>query len=157
MREISVAMHFPLAPPQLAEHLTDDGYLQRRYDTFGGRSLDVARLGDHVVVTLHRLLPVDDVPAAARGLLPADGILIQTETWTLGKEPGATFTVDAPGQPVTLTGNYTLNGDATGTALTVTGQLRVAVPLLGGTIESLAAPNITRLISAELELALGEL
>ncbi len=61
--------------------------------------------------------------------------------------------VAVEGMPVTLTGTVTLAPSGAGSSLTYTGELTVAIPLLGPALERQAAPLLLQALSVQAEVA----
>ena len=67
---------------------------------------------------------------------PAKGIpVVQEESWADGS--GADLSVTIPGKPGHLKGAIRLSGNGSGTVETVSGDIKVSIPLLGGKLEAL--------------------
>ncbi len=111
------------------------------------RALDYTSSVTHVhevhTISLERHLPTDEVPSFAKSLI-GDTLRVQETTWWKagtpddGQAPGyhATFDVRIMGTPVTLNGTMRLTPAEDGHCRHhIVGDLKAAVPLLGGRIE----------------------
>ena len=109
-------------------------------------------------VTTSRALPAE-IPGFLQRFAPADGRVTQTDTW----DPAAdgvrcgSWAVTFPGSPATMAGRTGLAPHGDGCRWTVSGEVRVAVPLLGGRIEGFLAPLLERLVARQGEVLRGEL
>lgn len=94
-------------------------------------------------ITLDRHLPTDEVPSFAKSLV-GESLHIRESTWWKsgtpddGHAPGyhATYDVRIVGTPVSLVGTMQLIDNGDQTKQIVEGELKAAVPFLGGKIES---------------------
>ena len=112
---------------------------------------DFASTSDGVRVTITQHIPEDDIPDSARKVLPGQLTIVRTCTYC-GFD-GRTFTGSARAEAAGGLG--LINGDATavdrdGVAEeTVSGQVKVSVPLLGGKLEKMVVSHLDRLFEAE--------
>jgi hypothetical protein len=138
--DIDTRAEFPAAPDQVFTMLTDKAFLDTVCTRTHARSHEVSVDGSTVKTS--RQLPAPD---AAR---PFTGELLNVVEEIVWSEPGAdgsrtgTSTMKVPGQPVTFNGKYVLSPGGAGSSLTLTGQLKVNVPLLGKKLEQAAAPAV---------------
>ena len=102
-------------------------------------------------MTITQHIPEDDIPDSARKVLPGQLTIVRTCTYC-GFD-GRTFTGSARAEAAGGLG--LINGDATavdrdGVAEeTVSGQVKVSVPLLGGKLEKMVVSHLDRLFEAE--------
>jgi hypothetical protein len=112
-------------------------------------SVTVEKSGDTVVVRTTRVLPAQ-VPEPAKSLVGDTLEIVQTESWTAEPDGDskrrAEVDLRISKQPASMTGTITLQPNGPGTRRTVTGDIRVRIPLLGRRIE----PEIAKAISAAL-------
>ena len=112
---------------------------------------DFASTSDGVRVTITQHIPEDDIPDSARKVLPGQLTIVRTCTYC-GFD-GRTFTGSARAEAAGGLG--LINGDATavdrdGVAEeTVSGQVKVSVPLLGGKLEKMVVSHLDRRFEAE--------
>ncbi|MCW2786137.1 MAG: hypothetical protein JWP74_2654 [Marmoricola sp.] len=74
------------------------------------------------------------VPSFAKKFVGASTRAITTQTWTGST---ATFRVDAPGKPTSISGVATVAANGAGSVLTYDLELKASVPLIGGKLEKL--------------------
>ena len=114
------------------------------------------------------LVSTRQLPAAAPGPLqrfaPADGRVTQTDTWgpELAGVRRGTWHVAFPGSPGQVDGEMVVEPFGGGSRWTVTGQVTVRIPLVGGKAEGLLGRLGERLVQRQGEvlreaLAAGEL
>jgi len=89
-----------------------------------------------------RTLPAQDYAARFNG--PRLHV-IEDNAWNEAESDGArsgSLTMTVQGQPVTLRGQLRLAPGGRGTTVALTGELKVAIPLLGRKLEQAAAPAV---------------
>jgi Protein of unknown function (DUF2505) len=113
-------------------------------------SVSVEESGDTVVVTTTRVLPAN-VPEPIKSMVGDNIEIVQTESWSTTPDADevrhAEVDVRISRQPASMTGTMTLAPRGAGTRQTVTGDVRVKIPLLGRRIE----PEIAKAIRAALD------
>ena len=114
---------------------------------------DVSASGDSVTVTVTQHIPDEDIPDLARKVLPGQLVIVRTSTWS-GFD-GERFTGSARAEAAGGLGLIDGGAEAVnrdGAALeSVSGQVKVSVPLLGGKLEKLVVSHLDRLFQAEYE------
>lgn len=103
---------------------------------------DVTLVHQVHTITLERSMPTDDVPSFARSLV-GDALRIHETTWWKAGMPDdgdalgyhATFDVRIVGTPVTFLGTMRLTPEGDHSRQDIVGDIKAAVPLLGGRIE----------------------
>lgn len=108
---------------------------------------------DATTVVTRRRMPADGFPDLARSLVGEAVDVVETTRWDNVPEADgsrtATLHLEIPRTPVALTGSVRLESVGEGTRQTVEGELRVAVPFVGGRMERLVAPVITDAVRLE--------
>ncbi|MBB5954687.1 hypothetical protein FHS29_001257 [Saccharothrix tamanrassetensis] len=134
--------------------LVDETYLRDRLDVLGGSDAALVAFTRTDATTSYQLkqgVPADKLPSVARGVLGGDLVIDRAESWT---EAGHTGTVEVTlnGVPGRLDGTITLADVAgNGSELTLVGQVKVGIPLIGGKLESLIAEQVALLLDKEAE------
>ena len=132
----------------------DEAYWADRLRTVGTArdsldNLDVN--GDSINVTVTQFIPETDIPELARKVLPGDLRLQRTVQYSgcEGQTMLGTSRAEAAGGIGVITGEIesVAHGDAT--VDSVSGQVKVSVPLVGGKLEKLVVQHITGLFTAE--------
>lgn len=98
-----------------------------------------------VRVDQHR--PSDGIPGFAKKFVGDEIHIVQNEEWSGSAD--ATLDVGIPGKPGHLKGTVTLRPDGDGTVETVAGELKVAIPMVGGKIEKLIAELLVDALKVE--------
>ena len=94
-------------------------------------------------------------PGFAKRLFGATTEMVQTDVYgpeTDGVRQG-TWTIDVPGKPVLASGSIRLEADGDGALVTIDGELKASVPLIGGKIESWAGNEANDTLRKEYEFA----
>lgn len=144
-----------VSPTQLYRIVTDKGYLTARLQELGGPSASITELSaepDRAKLIFQHSVPAEKLPSIARSLISGDLRIDRTETWTRSDEAEYLGTVVAglAGTPARIEGSMritALNGG--GAQLRGSGQVTVAIPLIGGKVESAVAEQINKLLAAE--------
>lgn len=112
-------------------------------------SVEVEETADGVTVRTTRLLPAE-VPEPVKSMVGDHIEIVQDETWHPADGDGvrrADVDVRISRQPASMIGTMTLRPHGSGTRQTVTGDIRVRIPLLGRRLE----PEIAEAIRAALD------
>ena len=116
------------------------------------RHCEVAEKGAGHTVTVQRIMPSGDVPDLVKKIVgdtvDVTQVIIWGERRTDGSREGL-LDVGFKGQPITMKGTTTLSADGAGTRVDVTADLKAKIPLVGGKIEKMSAPEIIKAIDAE--------
>lgn len=150
----------PAAPQRAYEVITDQAFVEHTAAEMGaieyraevsdngpGTSSDNGR-----VITVHRSMPTDHVPGALRKLVGEHLPIVETQTWHAADAAGghtADLDVDISGLPVRFTGTITLAGTGDRTTVAVRGDLKAAIPFVGGNVEKAAAPALKSALDVE--------
>ena len=105
-----------------------------------------------MTVDLDRTYGTAMVPSFARKFVGATIDLVQREEWTTPTE--ASFDVSIPGKPGEMTGSAKLVQQGADAVETVTMDVRVAIPLIGGRLEDLVAGLLKDAFRAENKVGL---
>jgi Protein of unknown function (DUF2505) len=131
----------------------DETYLRDRLAVLGGKDAALEAFDKRDGTTSYQLrqgVPAEHLPSVARGLLGGDLVITRAEAWT---EAGYTGTAEVTmhGVPGRLDGTITLADDGGGTKLTLMGQVKVSIPLMGGKIEAVIVEQVAALLDKETE------
>lgn len=102
---------------------------------------------DTMTVTVDQRRPADGIPSFAKKFVGDSIHIRQHEEWSSATD--AKLDVSIPGKPGHLKGTITLRPDGDGTVETVSGEIRVHMPIVGGKIEGLIAELLTKALKAE--------
>jgi hypothetical protein len=106
-------------------------------------------------VTTSRTLPSDRLPDFVRRFAGDTLTVRRVDRWGPAGDDGArdgTVSVEITGAPVRLTGRITLAADGHGARQQISGDLKAAVPLIGGKVEKAAQTPILAAIDKEQEV-----
>jgi hypothetical protein len=138
--DIATRLDFAADPAAVFTMLLDKGYQEEVCVASESISYDVAISGN--TTTTSRTLPSPD--SAARFTGPQ--LTVKEENvWGEAAADGsrtAVITLTVLGQPVTLKGQLQLSPGGRGTTIALTGELKVAIPLLGKKLEQASAPAV---------------
>ena len=138
--DISTGLDFAAAPHDVYAMMTDQAYLEEVCMASESLSYDASVNGSSTRTsrTLH------SPESAARFTGPQITVVEEVgwgEAGTDGARTGA-LTMTVLGQPVRLNGRLQLRPGGRGTTVDLTGELKVAIPLLGRKLEEGAAPAV---------------
>ena len=137
---IESRIEFAADPDQVFTMLTDQGYLEEVCRACESIEYDASTEGATTVSS--RKLPAPD---SAKRFVGSTLTVVEKVDWSAANDDKSrTGAVDmsVPGQPVTLRGSYQLHAGGRGSVVTLTGELKVNVPLLGKKLEQSAAPAV---------------
>jgi hypothetical protein len=140
LMDISTGLDFAAAPADVYAMMTDQGYLEEVCVASESISFDVSVDGS----TTRTSRTLRSPESAARFTGPQLTVVEEVawaEAGTDGTRSGA-MTMTVLGQPVRLTGRLQLGPGGRGTTVDLTGELKVAIPLLGRKLEESSAPAV---------------
>lgn len=138
--DISARLEFAAPPPDVYAMLTDQAYLEEVCVASHSLSYEASAAGN--VTRTSRGLPAPE--SAARFTGPVLTVLDET-TWSDAGPDGtrtAEVRLSVQNQPVTMRGTMRLVPGGSGTEVTLTGELKVDIPLFGKKMESASAPAV---------------
>ncbi|MCX2948079.1 DUF2505 domain-containing protein [Lentzea sp. NEAU-D7] len=131
--------------------MVDETYLRDRLAAIGGKDAQLvtySSTGEKTSYQLKQGVPAEHVPSAVRAALGGDLVIQRTETWAAG---AGTVEVAVNGVPGRLEGSFTVLDNGSGSKLTLSGEVKVSIPFLGGKIEKLIAEQVAVLLDKESE------
>jgi len=134
-------VHAMLMEPAFREAVCEAATATIRYD------VDVTATGDEATVRVEQWQPATHIPSFARKFVGDEIEIRQTETWS--DPSGASLVVEIPGKPGRLTGTITLAADGDGTVETVSGELKVGIPMVGGKLEKMISDLLVVALRSE--------
>ncbi|GAA1435391.1 DUF2505 domain-containing protein [Microlunatus lacustris] len=148
--DITTRLEFAATPPEVYAMLTDAQYLDEVCRATESSSYDVDVAGSTTQTT--RSFPAPDAVARFVG-----GTLTVTEqtVWGEAAADGArtgNLEMTVKGQPVSMKGQLALAPVGAGTVVELTGDLKVAIPLLGKKLEQSSAPAVLAGFSKQQEV-----
>lgn len=134
------AVHAMLAEPAFREQVCEAMDAVRR---------DVRIDGDRdaMSVVVDQTQPSKGIPSFARKFVGEEIQIVQREGWH-GRD-GADLTVEIPGKPGHFKGGIALAGTGGGTTETVSGEIKVSIPLVGGKLEGLIGDLLAAALRTE--------
>jgi carbon monoxide dehydrogenase subunit G len=110
----------------------------------------------HLHLEITREVDVDGIPGFARKWIKPRNTVVSVDDWReLGDGTyGGEFSLDTSGVPVDIAGTTLLEPDGETTQYTVTVEIKVNVPLVGGKLASFSRSIVDRQLEAE--FALGD-
>ena len=138
--DISTGLDFAAAPQDVYAMMTDQAYLEEVCVASESVRYDASVNGSKTRSS--RTLPAPE--SAARFTGPQLTVVEEVEWGEAGSDGGrtGTLTMTVVGQPVRLNGQLQLRPGGRGTTVNLTGELKVAIPLLGRKLEQSAAPAV---------------
>lgn len=103
--------------------------------------------GGTMSVVVDQKRPSKGIPSFAQKFVGDSIHIRQAEEWSSPTDARLELTV--PGKPARLSGTITLRPDGGGTVETVSGDLKVSIPLVGGKIEVLVAELFEHALQSE--------
>jgi hypothetical protein len=135
--------------------LVDRAFLDERLRALGGKGaavVDYTGSGDEVGVRLRQGLDAERLPGAVRAILKGDLVVERAERWSLdGGTHVATGNATISGVPGEISSRTRVEEAGRGSALVVTAEVKVSIPLVGGKLEAVIAQQVGKLLAAESE------
>ncbi|MDX8055336.1 DUF2505 domain-containing protein [Lentzea sp. BCCO 10_0798] len=131
--------------------MVDETYLRDRLAAIGGKDAQLvtySSTGEKTSYQLKQGVPAEHVPSAVKAALGGDLVIQRTETWAAG---AGTVEVAVNGVPSRLDGSFTILDNGSGAKVTLSGEVKVSIPFLGGKIEKLIAEQVAVLLDKESE------
>ena len=138
--KISSHLDFAAPPADVYAMMTDQQYLEEVCAASGSISYNVSAAGSTTQTS--RTLPAPESAARFTGpQLTVNDEVVWSELSSDGSR-SATVTMSVLGQPVSFRGGIRISPGGRGSVVDVRGDLKVAIPLLGGKLEESAAPAV---------------
>jgi len=131
--------------------LVDETYLRDRLAEIGGTNAGLVTFTTTETRTSYQLrqgVPAEHLPSMAKSLLGGDLVIQRVENWAA---LAGTVEVTINGVPGRMDGAFTLADNGSGSKLTLTGEIKVSIPLMGGKLEKLIAEQVAVLLDKESE------
>jgi hypothetical protein len=161
-KDVSVIQSFPSDVSKTFTWLSNPDAISRVCAATGALETTVDVVPESVTggvrITTVRVLPAD-VPAAARSFVGETITVTESQVWTASQVDGsrtATVEVSFSG-PLGFTGELALSPTSSGCELITRGKMKASVPLIGGSIESVAVENTEKYLRVQERLAREEL
>jgi hypothetical protein len=103
--------------------------------------------GSGMEVVVDQTQPSKGIPQFAKKFVGDEIRIVQRETWK--DSSSASLVVEIPGKPGALNGGIALAGNGTGTVETVSGDLKVKIPMVGGKLEAMISDLLSAALTSE--------
>jgi hypothetical protein len=110
-------------------------------------TVEIDGVDDTMTVSIDQRRPSDGIPSFAKKFVGDTIHIAQREEWSSATD--AVLDVTIPGKPGHMKGAITLRPDGDGTIETVSGELKVHIPIVGGKIEGLVIELFEHALEAE--------
>jgi hypothetical protein len=152
--KITERIDYAAAPAAVFAMLTDPAFQEAKCIEAGSQRHEstVTPAGDGARVVTQRDLPADNLPDFAKSIVGDTLSVTETYDWAAPTADGArdgTLLVEVAGAPVALRAKVRLVPGGASTAMTIDGDLKASIPLLGGKVEKAAAPAVVDAIHGE--------
>jgi Protein of unknown function (DUF2505) len=117
-----------LAEPAFREKVCDAMHAVRR-------DVRITGSGAGMQVVIDQAQPADGIPSFAKKFVGDQIQIVQREDWTGAEAAG--LVLEIPGKPGSFHGTIALARHGAGTVESVTGEVKVKIPMLGGRLEGL--------------------
>lgn len=135
----SQELAYDASPENVRAMLGDPAFRKRVCEAMHAsrHAVSVEDGGAGLTVVVDQTQPARGIPGFARRFVGDEIRIVQRETWTSGTR--ASITLEIPGKPGTFDGTVSLGGSpgGAGTVETVSGEVTVRVPMVGGKLEGL--------------------
>jgi hypothetical protein len=150
---------YEATPASVFAAFSNEEFVKARYDALGlvdYEVLDLTAAPDGATIKTRRLVPAN-VPGFAKKLFGETTEMVQTDTWGPERDGvrEGSWQVSVPGKPVKAGGTLRLEPDGDGAVVTIVGELKVSVPLLGGKLESWAGGEALSALDKEYEFGVS--
>lgn len=146
---------YPAPLETVAAMLTDVEYTKGRFAAARVNAKVEAAPANPSSIIARIPLDASLLPEPANRFVPADTVITLTETWgpLSGSTLSGTAEGDFPGLPIRMTSQSQCVGENGVTQRTITGELTVSIPFMGGRIEQMIDRHLGSLVRQEEEFA----
>ena len=147
--KFSHQMRYDAAPDDVAVMLADPAFRTKVCEAMRAVRKDVSinGAGQGMKVVVDQTQPADGIPSFAKKFVGDEIRIVQREQWK--DATSASLVVEIPGKPGDLNGGIDLATDGAGTVETVSGDLKVKIPMVGGKLEEMIAGLLSSALRAE--------
>ena len=152
---LSADIRYDAGPDRVFAMLVDPAFQEAKCLATGAieHSVAVSHSDDGgATITSRRSMPTHYLPEFVRPFVGDSLQLIETQEWSPAGPDGTrtgSILVEIHGAPVRFSASTALAADGDGTHQPIAGDLKAAVPLLGGKIEKASEPAVTAAIRVE--------
>ena len=150
-KRLEHALTYDAPPDAVAAMLADPAFREEDCDGQGVLRRTVTVDGDaasgSMDVTIDQVQAADGIPSFAKKFVGDEINIVQEETWTSPTQGDITVTI--PGKPGQMSGTVRLAESGGTTTETVSLDIKVGIPLVGGKIEGLISDLLLKALKAE--------
>lgn len=144
---------FPYPFEQVLAAFTSESALRQRLDEIGGKDAELLSHEKSASTISYRMrqgIPGEKLPSVVSKLHSGDLHVEREQQWEVsGDAASGTATASVTGVPGSITARSELTPQDDGTALRITGEVKVGIPLIGGKIERTIAEQVGQLLERE--------
>jgi hypothetical protein len=142
-------LRYDASPAEVFAMLGDPGFREQVCEAqhVSECTVEIDGVDDTMTVKVDQRRPSDGIPSFAKKFVGDTIHIAQREEWHSSTD--AVLDVTIPGKPGHMKGTVTLRPDGDGTVETVTGELKVHIPIVGGKIEGLVIELFEHALEAE--------
>lgn len=148
-------MSLPGDPRSVARMYADPEYAEVRSGVLGAHGTETAVDGDvagSFTVSTRRRVPSASIPQFARTFVGSELEVREIQSWGAPEADGSrsgSMTVEIVGVPASVQASASLSAAPGGSSVTLTGDIRASVPLIGGRLEKAAVPYVSKILRSE--------
>lgn len=150
---IQHSTEFPYPFDQVLAAFTSESALRQRLDDIGGKDAELLAHEKSASTISYRMrqgIPGEKLPSVVRGMHSGDLHVEREQEWEVsGETASGMATASVTGVPGSITARSELTPQGGGTALRISGEVKVNVPLIGGKIERTIAEHVGQLLERE--------
>lgn len=143
------SVHYDAPAADVYAMLGDPEFRKKSAASMGVLSIDVSitPAGEGMTLVIDQVQPTEGVPSFARKFAGETTRAIQTERWS--GPAGGTIEIETPGKPSSMSGELALSESGGVTTETMSGEVKIKVPLIGGKLEGLMVDLVKRGMDTE--------
>ena len=152
---LSAEIRYDADPATVFAMLADPDFQERKCAATGAldHEVEIEEYEDGgAAIRTNRTMPTDQVPDFVRTFVGSTLAVVEVDDWQAAAADGSregTTVVEIKGSPVRLAAAMTLRPDGGGSRQTIDGDIKAAVPLVGGRIEKAVEPALQAAIRVE--------
>jgi hypothetical protein len=147
---------YPASPAQVLAMVCDSDYITERAKATGALTVSHTRTDGSdgsVDLVIVRTLPAD-MPSYARSIVGETLTITEHQIWGLATDEACAASFEVKfSAPLTFKGDVHMSFDGTSTTVVTAGEIKAAVPFVGGKVERLALEQTERYLRKEEEFA----
>ena len=142
-------MTYDASPAEVRAMLADPAFREKVCAAMKATRHDVSveESGSGMTVLVDQTQPANGIPSFAKKFVGDEIQIVQREEW--GGATSSSLLVEIPGKPGALNGSITLAADGGRTVETVSGDIKVKIPMIGGKLEGLIGDLLTSALRTE--------